>query len=442
MDSNHSLTLVVQGQPAERFGSRGSRRFDACDASIGRAETCDWVLNAEGVSRLHATIRYLNGLYFIEDRSTNGMLLNGAPMGKGDPSALKDGDRLQIDTFEVAVHLRADEDARSTEASRAPVVAAVETGPSRNALPWPSLAGSVPITDGDAGAAPDIDIGIGGLESDAELDPLVHLKAVDAVATGPADHGWNHSPGIADVFRPPSPGSVAAEPVLPENWDRTRSQFTAAQSAPSAAPVVPLPVPPAAEAESPQAAAAPVRTVAADVPQPAAQPLDELFRIVVEGVMDVLRARAELKNSFRLPVTVIQRTENNPLKFAPTAEEAVERILAAPNRGFLSGAAALEDAMDDIRHHQVALLAGVRAAFDGLMERLDPARFEPEDGGGSRWAAFAARNRAWDRYKDHYRDLLADPDECFRRLFGDEFARAYEEQLALLKSARPAQQQR
>jgi type VI secretion system protein ImpI len=33
---------------------------------------------------------------------------------------------------------------------------------------------------------------------------------------------------------------------------------------------------------------------------------------------------------------------------------------------------------------------------------------------------------------------MKDPDECFRRLFGDEFARAYEEQLSRLKSARRA----
>ena len=43
-------------------------------------------------------IRLLNGLYFIEDRSTNGMLLNGAPLVKGEPSMLGDGDRLGIVT--------------------------------------------------------------------------------------------------------------------------------------------------------------------------------------------------------------------------------------------------------------------------------------------------------------------------------------------------------
>lgn len=150
--------------------------------------------------------------------------------------------------------------------------------------------------------------------------------------------------------------------------------------------------------------------------------------------MDVLRARAELKNGFRMPATLIRRTENNPLKFAPTAGEAMARLLAAPNDAFLSGEAAIVDAMDDIRLHQVALLSGVRAAFDDLIAQFDPARFEDE--GGARRPRFlpGAGKGAWDRYRAHYQGLAADPDERFRRLFGDEFARAYEDQLARFKS--------
>jgi type VI secretion system protein ImpI len=32
--------------------------------------------------------------------------------------------------------------------------------------------------------------------------------------------------------------------------------------------------------------------------------------------------------------------------------------------------------------------------------------------------------------------MTADSDDCFRRLFGDQFARAYEEQIQLLRAAR------
>ena len=106
MPTSQTLILAVAGRQAAQFGSRSSRTFEAAGGSIGRSEDCDWVLSASGVSRVHAMIRYLNGMYFIEDRSTNGMLLNDAPLIKGDPSALKDGDRLLIDTFEVEVRLQ------------------------------------------------------------------------------------------------------------------------------------------------------------------------------------------------------------------------------------------------------------------------------------------------------------------------------------------------
>src|SRR3546814_18192579 len=74
-----SLTRAVAGHQAAQFGSRSSGTFAGVGGSIGRSEDCDWVLGASGVSRVHAMVRYLNGIYFIEDRSPNGMLLNGAP---------------------------------------------------------------------------------------------------------------------------------------------------------------------------------------------------------------------------------------------------------------------------------------------------------------------------------------------------------------------------
>ena len=148
--------------------------------------------------------------------------------------------------------------------------------------------------------------------------------------------------------------------------------------------VTPPPPPPA------PAAAPPPRPMA---PPPAAPPLpggaavlppdvDQIFRTVVDGVMDVLRARAEIKNTFRLPVTIIQRSENNPLKFAPTPEDALARLLAPPTAGFLSGTAAFEDAFNDIRCHQMAMLAGIRAAFEQMVVQFSPERFE-NDGEGA-----------------------------------------------------------
>jgi type VI secretion system protein ImpI len=373
-------------------------------------------------------IRCLNGIYFIEDRSTNGMLLNGRPLIKGDPSALKDGDRLQIDTFEVSVSLQSgNAETVFTPSPRAAAPAPMAADPLDFGLldlaaPAPSspadlLGDSLIPGSGQGGAA-------------GFLDPLSFLDAPPAasplIPETPAGAGsdWNQNAGLDDHFRPPA--TTGQRQALPENWDLTIGDFASPSPAPAPVPVAaPAPIAPP---PAPQAAVA----AAALSPE-----LDQIFKIVIDGVMDVLRARAEIKNTFRLPVTIIQRSENNPLKFAPTAEEAMQKILAPSNTAFLSGTAAFQDAFDDIRCHQMAMLAGVRAGFDSLMAHFNPERFEHEVDGGKR-SAFGGKGKYWEKYQDNFEGLMKDPDECFRRLFGDEFARAYEEQLSRLKSARRA----
>ena len=45
-----------------------------------------------------------------------------------------------------------------------------------------------------------------------------------------------------------------------------------------------------------------------------------------------------------------------------------------------------------------------------------------------------ARLRYWELYREWIHDMVRDADTSFRELFGDEFARAYEEQLRRLKA--------
>jgi type VI secretion system protein ImpI len=414
-----TLVLAVLGPHAAQFGARSQKAFEGRDGSIGRADDCDWVLSAAGVSRVHAMVRCLNGMYFIEDRSTNGMLLNGRPLVKGDPASLKDGDRLQIDTFEVAVRLQADSATVVQPAAMAPAPAA----PAATPLPGGDF------LDGMLGRGmPEEPLIPAAGAPAATLDPLAFLDEPFGAPAAPApaqDAGWNHSSGMADHFHPP--GVAGRREALPDNWDLTMGDFAPRAAPAPAGPTVVAPVAP------PPAAVMPAAPAAALPPE-----LDTIFRIVVDGVMDVLRARAEIKNTFRLPVTLIQRSENNPLKFAPTADEALQKLLSPPNGAFLSGTDAFQDAFDDIRCHQMAMLAGVRAGFEAVLAHFNPDRLEQEVDGSKR-STFGGKGRYWERYRENFEGLAKDPDECFRRLFGDEFARAYEEQLARLKSARARQ---
>jgi type VI secretion system protein ImpI len=442
-----NLVLSILGDHAGDVSERTSVRVEGHDLSIGRAEHCDWVLQAQGVSRQHAVVRHLNGLYFLEDRSTNGMLLNGTPLRGGEPVSLSDGDRLQLDTFEilVAVELppqvaeatarRHGEDTLRTlrVSQREPSIGEPLSTPPPSATPGASPA----LIPGDASAV-------------ASLDPLAWFPTVmpsarDGVVDAEPSAHWNHSSPMVERFDAPHVDPFAVQrrgpSVLPENWDRTRSVFTLPVAQDGAAPAeidalpsrmaepVAMSEPSPTQAPTPVSAPVPASAhMATPAPAPAPANVEALFTLVLEGVMDVLRARAELKNGFRLPATLIQRRENNPLKFAPTGSEALSRLLAAPNEAFLSGEAAVVDAMDDIRLHQVALLTGVRAAFDDLIAQFDPSRFEDGQPQRSRFG-FATGKGPWERYRAHFQGLAADPEQRFRRLFGDEFARAYEDQL-------------
>jgi type VI secretion system protein ImpI len=164
------------------------------------------------------------------------------------------------------------------------------------------------------------------------------------------------------------------------------------------------------------------------------QDLGRVLRVVVTGVMDVLRARAEIKSQFRLPMTRIQSVENNPLKHSPNLEHALHTLLVERNPGFLSPVQAFEDAFADIRNHQMAMLEGLRVAFDAMLESFDPKELEKGFERAAKRGFGSAKAKYWDLYAERFAELGGDADATFRKLFGDVFAAAYEKQLERLKT--------
>ena len=79
--------------------------FDDSGGSIGRASTNLLVLDDPDrtVSRVHAQVLCRNGAFFIIDRGSNPLSLNGRSLGLGNEAPLANGDRLQIGSFELTV---------------------------------------------------------------------------------------------------------------------------------------------------------------------------------------------------------------------------------------------------------------------------------------------------------------------------------------------------
>jgi type VI secretion system FHA domain protein len=178
----------------------------------------------------------------------------------------------------------------------------------------------------------------------------------------------------------------------------------------------------------------------ADVTPELAQAFGQIIRVVVSGVMDVLQSRREIKDEFRMRMTQFRPRENNPLKFSANVEDALHNLLVKRNAAYLGPVEAFEDAFTELRNHQVAMLAGMRVAFESMLAEFDPDRLQQDfDQRASKGLlAKLGSTNYWDLFRDKRREMAKDPEATFRALFGEEFARAYEEQLQLLKSQGPA----
>ena len=126
-------------------------------------------------------------------------------------------------------------------------------------------------------------------------------------------------------------------------------------------------------------------------------------------------------------------------KLSPNVESALHTLLVQRNAGYLSTVAAFEDAFADIRVHQLAMLEGMRAAFESMLTSFTPAELEkqferPLKRGSGFLGGLTVKSKYWDLYEDHFAELRSDPEDTFRRLFGEVFAEAYEKQLERLKT--------
>jgi hypothetical protein len=98
-------------------------------------------------------------------------------------------------------------------------------------------------------------------------------------------------------------------------------------------------------------------------------------------------------------------------------------------------------AQPPLDHH--ACLAAMRLAFESMLSQFDPQHLEEEFDRQMKGSTpgVPAKLRYWDLYRDKYGDLIKDAEAGFRTLFGDAFARAYEEHMQRLKqSGRPVGQ--
>ncbi|MGH8240391.1 MAG: type VI secretion system-associated FHA domain protein TagH, partial [Steroidobacteraceae bacterium] len=289
------LTLEVIGEQAQDLGAGGRKVFNAIGGTIGRLPDNDWVFPDPYVSGRHALIRYLNGKYFIEDTSTNGVFVNtpDSRISRTDSHQLHDGDVVYIDAYQIKVTIAKDPEAAGRDDPFAQLQARQNKGGTRQ-IPPPR---PPPMNEEDRTA-----------------------NMVKRPARGGDDHSegtvWF---GMSDMSSGPKP-ALPARAAAPAAPPPASARAPAPRRPAPAAAVRPAPSAPAPRAsQSPDTAQLKALLDAAgieglDPSSEAAQTLGAMLRAAVGGMMEVLRARERMKDELRVRGTTFKVANNNPLK--------------------------------------------------------------------------------------------------------------------------------
>jgi type VI secretion system protein len=140
-----------------------------------------------------------------------------------------------------------------------------------------------------------------------------------------------------------------------------------------------------------------------------------------------------------MDMTTIQPIQNNPIKFAINIEEALTKLLIEKNKSYMGAEEAMKEAYDDIKSHQVAVISGIQASLVYVLKRFEPEnlieRLEKESPVSAN-IPIHRQAKLWNKFEELYDTIESEAEDDFNRLFGQEFAKAYDEQVALLKKER------
>ncbi|MCC8970629.1 type VI secretion system-associated FHA domain protein TagH, partial [Bradyrhizobium brasilense] len=162
-----------------------------------------------------------------------------------------------------------------------------------------------------------------------------------------------------------------------------------------------------------------------------AEQLGVILRMTVENLMALLQARTQAKQLTRsTSQTTIQAVENNPLKFSPTAEDAMRILFGPPTRSYLDAPHAFAQGFKDLKSHQLKTYAAMQHAVRGLIASIDPTLMarELELQRGARSLFGSNKSKLWDEFLTRWnahlgRDESA-PIDTFMLHFSEYYDRA------------------
>lgn len=365
-DKLMTITLTIVNAETLPKGAPAFYRATRHGFHVGRDQQLDWTLPdpSRRISGRHCEVRFENGGYWLYDRSTNGVFINGSSARMKSPSRLSDGDRLAIGRYIVMVAIEGD-----------------ATGHTFSEI-----------------------------ASSAHGQGLLAPEAMEGSGTGSAARPLRGVP--ASFVQTDQPSAEARDIRLEE----AARHVTAAGSGQ-----------PAAEALLDafcRGAGIPPEMLATRDQNVLAAEIGEFVKLTVEHLGELLRARAAakamVKSSNR---TMIGRQDNNPLKFVPSPPEVIEAMFAGRRSGYLDARHSLEEAFGDLRQHEIATYTAMQKALARLLDPLAPEVIETKARGPTftSWKA-----RAWDLFVQRWGERNAGENGMLDAFLAY-FAEAYDE---------------
>ncbi len=433
------LTLRIENLDRLPDGGPLFIQVDKRGLDFGRDQHLDWTLPdpSRFISGKHCEVRFFDGAYWLYDVSTNGTFVNNNSKRVQSPYKLVNGDQLNIGEYVISVAVKSP----VTEApARIAQPAAATEHPPVDDLWRPTGEAPPPINPRDLQppskrnyASADFLHEVSGPmpvpRPFGEAAPKAYPEAPVHDPWGPTGIERPSSPapaadwaGVADMAFPavPSPRRRAVEtanepPLLPQagiSPDIARTQAERefirkfAQGANISEDVL-------------------AHLNAGDM----ARELGMFVNLVCGNLMQLLSARAAAKTLARSGHrTMIQPTENNPLKFMPTAEDAIKAMFGPGSSSYLDSRRTIENSFADLKTHQVAALAAMQSAAAQLFEELDPEAVEQASGAPKKSLLGNSKSKFWDAYTERWKTKAASHEHGLLGAFLELYAEYYDRQ--------------
>ena len=449
------LTLKIENETRLPDGGPLIFRLSgARGADIGRDAHLDWTLPdpSRFISGKHCEIRYKDSAYWLSDVSTNGTFLNNGDRRMQSPHRLRSGDRLTIGQYLIAVEVDGGEAVESYERKPESVEPEDLWGGIEGAAPpldprdLRPVSQSKPIRPDflewavDVPNAPGIGFVARPTSSQPHIEPVDPNRPLDwASGVLPA------SPAPEPPAQVPAPRrSIWVNPGPAGPWDPSQAalsesdEMTTPEHAPEARVMVDVARATSNASGQPQdaflrgfakGAGVPVDALSAVDVNTFAERLGRMMLLVADNLKQLLSARSQTKRIARSAnQTMIQALDNNPLKFSPSAAEAL-RIMFGPSTGsYLDADKALQQSFDDLKAHQIKTFSAMQHALQMLIEDLDPKAIEDGLGRDQGLAAVLGSRKArlWDVYESRWKTKTKGSEGGLLELYLSYFAECYD----------------